>query len=368
MKFKVKTKDCHLFVRARASIFEEINVTELDRFSRNYLRGFLKPNLVKKNLIEYTGPVGISLYERLKKPIGKRDFLFIIEQVVVAVQKVQIHNMDINDVILDLEYVFINEVTKEVQFIYAPLVVRRSINPSLIDFIKNIAYSAKPDDESNNNFVSRFIFFFKSMNPFDIKKIEKFVEKEDRSVVDTIKKYNAGLSGFMTNKPQHYYEHYNENKSQDEEATELLNERRYDNYAGLQDCYDEETSLLNDYSDEATALLVEEEETGLLVDNYFNPRYPTLLRVLTGESISVNKPVFRLGKDRSCVDYYVDNNIAVSRSHADIITRGNKYFVKDLNSKNLTYVNNQKLPTNIEIEIYDGDRLKLANEEFIFNL
>jgi pSer/pThr/pTyr-binding forkhead associated (FHA) protein len=94
--------------------------------------------------------------------------------------------------------------------------------------------------------------------------------------------------------------------------------------------------------------------------------YPALLRVLTNETISVNKPVFRLGKERSYVDYFVTNNNAVSRSHADIITRGRKYFVIDLNSKNHTYINDQIIAVHCETEIRNGDRLKLGNEEFIF--
>ena len=98
-----------------------------------------------------------------------------------------------------------------------------------------------------------------------------------------------------------------------------------------------------------------------------NVHFPTLYRVLTDEKISVNKPVFRLGKEKSYVDYFVTNNIAVSRSHADIITRGSKYFVRDLNSKNHTYINEQMIPIQVEVEIHNGDRLKLGNEEFVFN-
>ncbi|MEE0929374.1 MAG: FHA domain-containing protein, partial [Acutalibacteraceae bacterium] len=82
---------------------------------------------------------------------------------------------------------------------------------------------------------------------------------------------------------------------------------------------------------------------------------------------SINKPVFRIGKERSFVDYFV-NNVAVSRSHADIVTRGNSCFVVDLNSKNRTFINNRVIPSNFETEIFDGDTLKLGNEEFIFRI
>ena len=388
MKFKAKAKDCQLLVKVKTSGNEIIDEKELDRFARVFLRGFLKPKVVKKNVVEYTGPVGISLYERLKRPLSKRDFLFILEQIVVAVQKLQANSMGINNLVMNLQYVFINEVTKEVQFIYIPTVAGIQ-NLNLIEFIETVAYSVRPSDEKDNEFVSRFIYFFKAMKPFDINKVEAFVAKEDRSVVNTIKKQNAGQSGFMTNKQQHYYEHYDK-KDSDEEATGLIGDddptgllvededptgllvEGGDEATGLLSDEDEATGLLSsNEEDEATGLLSggdEDEATGLLVENNANVRFPTLFRVLTEETISVNKPVFRLGKEKSYVDYFVTNNIAVSRSHADIITRGNKYFVKDLNSKNRTYINNQELPIHMEVEIHDGDRLKLGNEEFIFNV
>ena len=98
------------------------------------------------------------------------------------------------------------------------------------------------------------------------------------------------------------------------------------------------------------------------------PKYPILIRTLTEEIIRINKPVFRIGKEENCVDYIVTNNIAISRSHADIISRGDRYFVFDLRSKNKSYINNRVLPAEQEVEIFNGDVLKLANEEFLFQV
>ena len=78
MKLKVRIQDCHLIVRVRMALQEKVDEKELDRFLRTYMRGFMKPQIVKRKQIEYTGPVGISLYERLKKPISKRDFFFVL--------------------------------------------------------------------------------------------------------------------------------------------------------------------------------------------------------------------------------------------------------------------------------------------------
>lgn len=375
MKISAKTKDCRLLVKVKASFRESFDEKALDAFARTYLRGFLKPKLVKKNLIEYTGPVGISLYERLKKPITKRDFLFIMEQVVVAVQKVHSNNLSLNRLLLDIRYCYINDVTKEIQFLYVPT-EKEQDNHGVIAFMESIIYSATPATEKDTDFVSRFVYYLKSLKGFDPEKVEKFIAKEDRSVVNTIKKQNAGQSGFMTSKQKSYYDHYDKKQDEDGEDTDLLEEDD-DEATGLLDEEDEATGLLDDAEDEATGLL-DDEATGLLSDDdeeegtalleETNVHYPSLFRVLTEETISINKPVFRIGKERSYVDYFVTNNNAVSRSHADIITRGTNYFVIDLNSKNHTYINDQILAVQCETEIRDGDRLKLGNEEFIFNV
>lgn len=378
MKISAKTKDCRLLVKVKASFRESFDEKALDAFARTYLRGFLKPKLVKKNLIEYSGPVGISLYERLKKPITKRDFLFVMEQIVVAVQKIHSNNLSLNRLLLDIRYCFINDVTKEIQFLYVPT-EKELDNSGVIAFMESIIYSATPAAEKDTDFVSRFVYFLKGLKGFDPEKVEKFIYKEDRSVVNTIKKQNAGQSGFMTSKHKSYYDHYDKKQDEigedtdlleedDDEATGILDEED-DEATGILDEEDEATGLLDDEDDEATGILSEDEEEGTaLLDEDVNVHFPSLFRVLTEETISINKPVFRIGKERSYVDYFVTNNNAVSRSHADIITRGTSYFVIDLNSKNHTYINDQMLAVQCETEIRDGDRLKLGNEEFIFNV
>lgn len=190
MKFKAKAKDCQLSVKVKASFGEVIDDRELDRFRRVFLRGFLKPKMIKRNLVEYTGPVCISFYDRFKKPMTKREFLFVLEQLSVAVQKLRVNHFSINGLVMDMQHAYINEVTKEAQFIFIPTVSERR-DKSLVDFFEAIAYSVKPADEQDTDFVSRFVYFFRAMQPFDVDKIEKFVAKEDKSVVSIIETYHG---------------------------------------------------------------------------------------------------------------------------------------------------------------------------------
>ncbi len=93
---------------------------------------------------------------------------------------------------------------------------------------------------------------------------------------------------------------------------------------------------------------------------------PYLLRIKNNERIELNKPVFRIGKERSYVDYFVSDNTAVSRSHANIINKDNEFYIIDTNSTNHTYVNGSMIQSNVETKIEHGTKIRLANEDFEF--
>lgn len=382
LKVKARKKDCHLIIKIKLPKGSEISDSYFSIVSRNFVRGFFKPQSVKKNIIEYSGIVGISLYEYLMMPISKRDFYFVLAQIIISIRKVQSAKLPIYNLMMDLRNIYINETTKEIQFIYIPTVTSVQINTNMVELIRSVVYSSKPLEGKSGDYISDFAYFINGLMPFNIEEIEKYIEKQDRTIISTIKRSIIGTSGFITNKERDYYEHYQDDdatdkiseddlptgKLDDEEATGLLQDD-YDEATGL--LQDEETGKISrDKDEEATGLLTDgdSEDTGLLVVNQESIHFPTLLRVINDEVILINKPVFRLGKEKSYVDYFVTNNVAVSRGHADIIRRIDRCFIKDLNSKNHTYVNNQEIPIQTEVEIFDGDRIKLGNEEFIFNI
>lgn len=80
----------------------------------------------------------------------------------------------------------------------------------------------------------------------------------------------------------------------------------------------------------------------------------------------MDKPSFRIGKEKRYCDYFVSDNSAVSRSHADIVTKNKRYYITDLNSTNKTYVDGRAIPVEKEVEIFSGTKLRLANEDFVF--
>lgn len=351
-KYKCKIKDNRLLVTAKISKEYEINLHETEFLSRNYIRGILVPKLKGRRKLVYSGPSATPLLAYLMKPITKHEFFLITEQLVDVARRVNKKKLFPNKIVFDMTRIFINEATKELQFLYLPLSTI-SAAPDMIAFLRNLTYSVNPAAERDTEYLSRFLFFLNGMQGYDPAKIEKFIGSEDRNVINIVKKPSGQESGKITDKP---FDGHTVNDIADDEGTAQLIEDDDDGTMPLADD-DEATGLLSDEEDEATGLLAA-----------FPINYPSLYRVLTDEKISINKPVFRIGKEKSYVDYFVQNNNAVSRSHADIITRGTKYYIIDLNSKNKTWVNGLVIPAQYEIEIFNNDRIKLANEEFVFTV
>ncbi|MFR2187584.1 MAG: FHA domain-containing protein [Ruminococcus sp.] len=145
----------------------------------------------------------------------------------------------------------------------------------------------------------------------------------------------------------------NEKIDKEDNSIREKSKTRKDNTQGLSDG----TTVLGTNPGETTVLGSEELET---------PNYPYLIRCKNDEKIMVNKPIFRIGKEKKYCDYFVVDNNAVSRSHADIITKEKRYYIIDLNSTNKTYVDGRAIAIEKEVEIFNGTKLRLANEDFVF--
>ena len=75
----------------------------------------------------------------------------------------------------------------------------------------------------------------------------------------------------------------------------------------------------------------------------------------------------KLGSKMAKVDYVLPSR-HISRLHAVFIKRGNRFFVRDAHSTNGTFLNGSKepIPSDVDIEIHNGDIITLANLTFHF--
>lgn len=91
-----------------------------------------------------------------------------------------------------------------------------------------------------------------------------------------------------------------------------------------------------------------------------------LLRMKNNEKIMLEKNKFKIGTDKKTVDYCINDNHAVSRTHAEIHKKNGSYYLVDNESTNHTYLNEHEIQSNSEIKLQNKSRIKFANEEFVF--
>ncbi|WP_282935442.1 DUF6382 domain-containing protein [Paenibacillus sp. RC67] len=120
-----------------------------------------------------------------------------------------------------------------------------------------------------------------------------------------------------------------------------------------------------------TTLLPKSDATVLLQSSMKPPatNYPYLETNHEGRvsKISLIKPCFVIGRAGDGVDYE-HKETGVSRLHAEIVRENGVHGVKDLGSRNGTYVNDELLAPYRVYCLNDGDIVRIINTEFIFKM
>lgn len=328
-KLKVSIKKSTVTAMMKAGRKERINETELSQLARIKPCGIMHVTKTKKDSVIYTCPANINLTDRLKKAISKYDFFFMIEQIVIMVEDVYNNGLNVNSVRFNMDDVYINEMTKEMYFIYFPIVGGQE-SADIVGFIENIIYTMTPVINEDTNYISRFMYYVRSFHGFNGNAIEKYISREERAVVNVLK--NKAVTMQQTMQQQ------------------IMQQVMQGSMDG--------TTVLSDDS-----ISIQQMQQMQPVNYHF----ASLTRQVTGEKIELGKPSFVLGKNPEKSDYAVADNTNISRVHAVITMRNGRYYVMDQNSTNGTFINGRKIKAGQETEILPGDCLMLANEEFIFN-
>lgn len=334
-KLKVSIKRSTVTAMMKAGRKERINETELSQLARIKPCGIMHVTKTKKDSVTYTCPANINLTDRLKKAVSKYDFFFMMEQIVIMVQDVYNNGLNVNSVCFNMDDVYINEMTKEMYFIYFPIVGGQE-SADIVGFIENIIYTMTPVINEDTNYISRFMYYVRSFHGFNGNAIEKYISREERAVVNVLK-----------NKAVTMQQQIMQQQTMQQQTMQQVMQGSMDG-----------TTVLSD--DGISVQQIQQMQP-------VNYHFASLTRQVTGEKIELGKPSFVLGKNPEKSDYAVADNTNISRVHAVITTRNGRYYVMDQNSTNGTFINGRIIKAGQETEILPGDCLMLANEEFIFN-
>ncbi|MBS5112098.1 MAG: FHA domain-containing protein [Coprobacillus cateniformis] len=460
----------------------EYRITDIDLID-TFSEGMLKNNVLKGVLsicfqqIDtdkfycYDVSQLISLKEFFNKPIGKKDLIHIFISIIDIYSVLNEYMVEENYLLLDFEYIFIDQITKEVKGVCLPLNNLEN-NKTIYDFIKETIMSVQYNNE-DNSYITKLLNYINSSSNSSLMELKNYLNmvnqesisyqqmpsQQTKSVEPTVKKTEPPVqqkeeipTTFVESAEVPKMEerkipsktvpraplpkanrvektavkqtkkgriptlrHKNDEDEQIEsenikipsvkepkEKKKLLNSKEAKSSrkipslkksenkipkiskrisgeeakktltGGLQrevqQIYQEDLTTV-----QASGTTVLGAGTTVLgagttvLSDTSRQIYAKLTRISTQTSVVIDCPNFKIGRNQSNSFAIIDNT-AVSGAHAEIITKDGRYYITDLHSTNKTYVDGVQVKSGSFVEIFDGSRIKLANEDLLFNI
>ena len=417
-KVIIQNKHGNIIITNKLSYPEAVNERVINAIASGVFESFV-PVSVKQShkevCIECCVQGFITLNQYFSGLVSKKAFLDFVYALVLIIKNCEKDMISADNLYLHKDCILIDPVTKAVRCIYWPVVNNRNSNPPQF-FFRQLPYELQFNPYEDCTYVDRYVAFFNGFNPFSINDFERMLLEMQGKKAPAFSRSPADPFGNAS---------ANNHSAANVKSTDVKMENvAYDPFSNVSNANDAAPAAGSASSvcaacgaphnpgakfcancgskitDEAAPqtqsptpapapapepapapasapVPVSFEGTAVseigetVVLGYNEPEkvlYPSITRCRTGEKFSIDKPVFRIGKERAYCDLFIKDNNYISRSHADIITRDKRYFVVDRNSTNKTYVDGRVIAKETEMEIFDGTVIKLANEEFIFSL
>jgi len=86
------------------------------------------------------------------------------------------------------------------------------------------------------------------------------------------------------------------------------------------------------------------------------------------QEYTFDQQIIAIGRDETNDLQLEGTTSVVSRQHAQIKRQGDDFRIVDLNSRNFTFLNGEKLKAGVEYELKDGDRIKICDIDLLFRV
>lgn len=399
-KISVSRKRGEFRIVNKLSYPETVHTAMLQELTSGKLTGMLPVTVKEKhgktNLeCAITGMKPLHQYFTDMGTVGKTAFLNVVIQLIKAVKKCEENRVTPNNLDLRMDRCFVDPSTKALYCIYWPIVNNSEASQPQL-FLKELPHNVIFEERENRSYLDSYLDFFNTTEPFSLKSFERLIlsllgEQSDQRSYAPSGELGKAEKAPAEEKPEMswgYYPSVTESAPPCEETlscsfchAEIPKGARFCSHCGKEvnvsgtviapgaviapgTVIVPGTVVLNQING-GTVALDEAVEGGLPSEE--PQKYALLIREKTGEQITVDKPVFQIGREADC-DCAVFDNPYVGGHHAELRSRDGRCFLVDLNSMNKTYVNGQAISPRQETEIVSDTKLKFANEIFTFKV
>ena len=128
-----------------------------------------------QKFIKYNVSAKISVKQFFEGQVNKKRLIGVFTGIVNAVLSAEDYMIDVNSIILDLDYIFSDVSSCETVVICLP-VNRQEENNDLLTFFKTIMFNTQFDQTENCDYVAKIINYLNSASAFSVVKFKKVLD------------------------------------------------------------------------------------------------------------------------------------------------------------------------------------------------
>lgn len=331
-KYRVSTRDFSVVVKSRLSFRDQLNERELNYILQNQIPGLFETAYDGKRSLIYQAPQAVSMKKYLKKRrlLEEKSFWKIASQIVSVAVEAESRGLDVSHLLIDKDLTFIREDTLEMFFIFQPA-AGPNRTAGLFAFLHDLVYR---EITNGGGMRQEYLLDFQNYLQqcgYEPKRVQAYI-------VQAAPWLKAGERERSSGPAEYPKEQAKRGGSEREKEKER------------------HTAPLTD--SDGWSSQPEQGVTTHLTKSI------AIIRIKDGRRTELSADVLRLGRS-SQNEYCIQGNGAIGRQHAVIEKRDEDYYIKDLGSVNHTHLNDKLLHENEPYFLHHGDRIQLANEEFI---
>lgn len=389
MKSKIVNKKGITQVVYKTEKGQQMNEPELQTL-RSDIPGLLPMQIefsMKKYKLSYDVTGYIPLKDFLVMPLTSKSLANLLKSVLNTLKTMEKVYLRTENLEFDTDRIYINAMQQSINFVYIPIRFYET-EKTLRDFLLDLVQYGSFDKNEDNTYVKEYIKILNDGMTFSVFELEEYVKKlEKNDFQDTNKQVQCvHCKTFLSEKTKFCpicgtkVGGVDEPKN-DDVYNPLGSIVRQNNvvqeYVPVKEIKEEvvkEVPVTSEYdtqglSDESTLLDDDYDQTMMLTEmDFFTEYNPYLTRVSNNERIRIKKYEFKIGKKQALNDYAILDNKVVSGSHAKIVIHDEDAFIVDVGSLNGTKLNGIQIDKNVEYKLSNNDKIRLANEEFVFSI
>lgn len=328
---------------------QSLNLREVEDMQNGSIPNVVQVNVeVRKGsfVLNYDITNYIPLEQYMHTIVNRTTFAQIILQILRTIQTMTEAYYNPQNLILEIDKVFINPSTDKVLFVFLPILYYNS-NGSVRDFLIQLIYHTTFDGTEDASYVKDCLDILQKNMNFSAVELEEYLIRLIPKTENQAE--NKDIGGIFQKEA---YDPFMESGKQESSFDDKVQtEGGKDNV--VHNVVSRSTRMTESLSDTGSS------DTGLL-----GAEMSYIKQLRTGKIYYLKEAETMLGKQQC--EFEIIDNSAVSRQHAMIQKREGTFYLVDMKSTNGTKVNGQNIVPGEAVLLQDETRFELADEKFIF--